>query len=115
MKSPDYVRRLLRVVRLAPPGLAALVLMLSVVPGAEAAPRYQKSEVRVEAKKTKRTEAPTKKAVQQRKRPKLQAEQFRGRAQAKVAKLTDAAIGKLQELIKLKFILILETLKKHFD
>ncbi|MCA9670603.1 MAG: tetratricopeptide repeat protein [Myxococcales bacterium] len=80
--------------------LAAFVL-LAASGRADAAPRYTKKETVVEAKQTAKTKAPVKKAkTERRRRPQISAEQFRRVTRAKVAKLTDAAIRKLKQLIE---------------
>lgn len=84
----------------------ALATVLALAVGSQPAfadtTKYNKSEVRVTATKTKITavkkQEPEKK---EQRRPTIDADQFRLASATKVAKLTDAAIGKLKQLIEI--------------
>ncbi|MCB9555094.1 MAG: tetratricopeptide repeat protein [Deltaproteobacteria bacterium] len=80
---------------------AVAVAGLLVLDGMALAARYNKSEVQVQAKQTKLTEAPKKKEKKERRRPQLEAEEYRraSNVRGRVAKLTDAAIRKLRQLM----------------
>lgn len=80
--------------------VALVAVSLTMASGDVEAARYTKTEVSVQAKQTARTKAPTEKKQAPPTRPKLQAETFRSEMRAKVAKLTDAAIRKLMQLIE---------------
>jgi tetratricopeptide (TPR) repeat protein len=81
--------------------LGAAALLLAAGPS-HGAGRYSKgSEVQIKAAKKRATKVVKKKAAGPRaQQPQLMAEQFRASAQAKVAKLTDAAISTLKRLIQ---------------
>ncbi len=81
----------------------SMLAVLAVPLVADAGPKFKKrGEVQVRAKKTKITDVKRERSKAQAKNfaPGLFAEQFRAKTQAKVAKLTDAAIATLKRLIR---------------
>ena len=81
-------------------GLCCAALGLCFSSGEASAARYSKREVEVQAQQSRATKPPTARATRSRRRPSLEAEQFRAVARARVARLNEAAIRKLLELIE---------------
>jgi TolA-binding protein len=88
--------------------LSAVGCLVLAASPADAAPRYKKSEIKVEATQTHLTKVPKKtdadKSAAKKRRdrqPKVSGEAFRSQMKSKVSKLTDAAIKTLNRLIRI--------------